>query len=76
MSFTPTLKRGDPRWVILWRDHPDQIWSVHRHHSSDTPFRYKDLSNCSSVVRGRRKKGQEAMAVREDRAFAAYGVTV
>jgi hypothetical protein len=63
------------KWVILWRESRSDPWQVHRHQSG-AAFRFNDLTYCSGEIRRRRKNGEEALAVREDRAFLAYGVTV
>lgn len=68
-------REQDLKWVILTRQRTDDLWDAHRHHKG-TPFKYTTLDNTVGDVRTLRRRGLQAMAVREDRCYPVYKVLV
>jgi hypothetical protein len=66
-------KPPEIKWVVLFRKDTISDWQIYRHHVNGTPFRFKNLDTAGPEVRKRRRQGQLANAVREDR-VNIYGV--
>lgn len=71
MSFSQDV----PKWVILIRQRADDPWVAHKHHKG-TVFHYENIDNTVGDVKALRRRGLQAMAVREDRCYEVYKVLV
>jgi hypothetical protein len=63
------------KWIILFRKDQLSRWEIHAHHDSKTPYRFKVPENAYTEVKRRRRNGQIANAVREDK-LSLYGVVL